>query len=786
MLTRCRAVAFVLVVGVCTSASALGIRTHALVNREAAIGSARFDQHLRAALGLSEGPSTRLRHGAVLREVVQWLEDGGEREDDYVRFVHHFHDPLRPLDGAGLGIGPVRFNSSLKWMHEPTQEWGWPAARRLYYAALIETEPLKREALWAVLFRALGQIMHLVVDASVPEHTRNDIHPVGALKLGNSYENWVGRQHEGSTAQEAQFVARYLGAPIGFAEELLESGGTDGEPAELLPVARLVDADRYTGTNPGVTVGADSRSAVAVGLAEIANANFFSEDTLRDQYPSPSDAGLIAVNLTTPVGKVRRYFSRPAGQGLLPVNPLKAECASDAIHLRGVPVGRAPYPCVDPLVWNQVAMQMLPRAVGYARGVLDYFFRGSVRVHGVIVDNPVPGVDIPGRTGIWIDIENTSRERMEGVFEVYARLQRGTAHEERFPSATVNGGAPVAIEPGAIRRLRLAPIPGHATGSQLLVFRGRLGSEEDAVAGQVFAVPYIHAVQQFYNGAISRTCTSTSSSTNDVPLNAWLFCSWQPSTHWARGSLITNLRQDDVADSSAPAIDRVRAFWTGPVSGPARLTIDGVEHADGVWRRIGNEMNPSAFLVTDTIPRRDSRLMLGVSVRGHTSEFTTQLATFKDVLQTSAEKRVLRVSSQEKWFVYGIRRTRVRLNLDTRRHETLAIGGYPSPTPLTLTGMHSSIPFLAHQSVNVTSLQADQWVIDPFEVVPMSPDADYTTPWEAIPLDAPFPAAPALHWSAELRPRPLDEMTEQFWQTFVSDQAPPSDLLLLKGDEARP
>ena len=73
-------------------------------------------------------------------------------------------------------------------MHDRAQLWSWPSARVRYYQALTEADPVIREALWADLFRALGQVMHLVVDASVPEHTRNDMHPFGAVKLGNSYE----------------------------------------------------------------------------------------------------------------------------------------------------------------------------------------------------------------------------------------------------------------------------------------------------------------------------------------------------------------------------------------------------------------------------------------------------------------------------------------------------------------------------------------------------------------------------------------------------------------------
>jgi hypothetical protein len=116
----------------------------------------------------------------------------------------------------------------------------------------------------------------------------------------------------------------------------------------------------------------------------------------------------------------------------------------------------------------------------------------------------------------------------------------------------------------------------------------------------------------------------------------------------------------------------------------------------------------------------------------------------------------------------------------------VAIGGYPSPTPLTVTGLHWQVPFFAHEGVQVTSVQADHTVIDPFEVVPMSTAADYTSPWQAIPLDVPFPKAPAVDWSAELRPRPLDAMMEQFWQAFVASEDPPSELLLLKGHEADP
>ena len=280
-------------------------------------------------------------------------------------------------------------------------------------------------------------------------------------------------------------MARFLSAPIGFGPDILQLLAPSSEHIAKVPVARLIDADRYDGSNPGVTANpGDSRASVSVGIAEIANANFYSENTFRGGYPSPTDQGLIRVNLDTPLGRVRRYLSRPAGLGLLPANPLRAECASDAYG--GAPT---PYPCMDGVVWNQVAAHMLPRAVGYASGVLDYFFRGALSVTGVAW----------APSGITLRVRNDGAEEMEGTFEVFARHQPGSAAERRtrlacwktgnrFCSARARkGGSTLPIPPDIV-----------ASAAHVLVFKGRLGLEEEAVVSQVFTVPYAEVRQTSY------------------------------------------------------------------------------------------------------------------------------------------------------------------------------------------------------------------------------------------------------------------------------------------------
>ena len=552
------------------SVSALNTSTHRLVNRRAVQTSIAFEAHLRGGLGFSRGLTTVLRHGSTRLTVQDWIEEGGEREDDRLRFLRHFHDPLQPLETAGLDLGIGRYPSSVRWMQDPNQggistggRWSWHDARRLYYDALTEPDPVHREVLWADLFRALGQIMHLVADASVPEHSRNDIHPLGGLTRLASYEYWVSGQHQ-TPALEAEFIASYLSAPIGFLSDIFDVP-LEGESVAKVPVARLIDADLYDGSDPGGTVDAsDPRAPVSAGLAEIANANFFSEDTLGGQYPFPTDQGLIPVNLDTPSGRVRRYLTRPPGQGLLPANPLRAECAADAYFQLGLVVQPPPYPCMDGVVWNQVAAHMLPRAVGYARGVLDYFFRGSLRVDTLYTQ--------AGNT--FIRIQNLAEEEMEGVFEVHARPMANTSHESREKVGLVNGGAVTTVSPNATVTLPVTLLSAETpTASQFLVFRGRLGLEQDGVAAQVFEVRHVLITQTAHTAVMSESCDALSRF-----YQMGSYCAWRAISHDVQGDLLT--------DATVPVLARVSAAWEfAGGSKSAQIELDDVPIPAGVWQR---------------------------------------------------------------------------------------------------------------------------------------------------------------------------------------------------------
>jgi hypothetical protein len=128
--------------------------------------------------------------------------------------------------------------------------------------------------------------------------------------------------------------------------------------------------------------------------------------------------------------------------------------------------------------YDAMADILLPRAVGYAAGFLNTFFRG--RLDGKLLPPEIGGflprlriINPPspdGRPG----------EQMSGTFEAYYDAADGT----RVPVGRWDGQA---LAPGATREVTLAERPPDAAppaepGRYLLVFRGQLGSELDALA----------------------------------------------------------------------------------------------------------------------------------------------------------------------------------------------------------------------------------------------------------------------------------------------------------------
>jgi hypothetical protein len=278
-------------VAIVAPARAYDIAAHATITRRA-LPQSRLAEILKS-LGFEKGLSHEFFNRGLPESVVEAIAQGAMSEDEPdTRVVNHFHNPLVPkwVDAGFSAFGIQPGQSSVVWQQNPRQEpgwggssgtWSWPRARKLYFDALTSRDELERNNAFVGLFRSLGQVMHLVQDASVPAHTRNDAHLVKSV-LGvdffdpDRYERWV------DTLKPSE-LGSYLNRPaIRPSERVFSRIGTAprvNRAAAPSPVSGLIDTAQYDGSNPDVTATpADGRPAV--GLAEFSNANFFSNDTL--------------------------------------------------------------------------------------------------------------------------------------------------------------------------------------------------------------------------------------------------------------------------------------------------------------------------------------------------------------------------------------------------------------------------------------------------------------------------------------------------------------------------
>ena len=463
------AVLALLVQVVAGSVEAYEVDTHAQMSLRA-VDFSQLSKLLIDDLDLRDG----LKQVLSGKRVEDWIAEGSKREDDYYspdilfRFRRHFHDPLQPWEQAGLRKDKAVEMSSVIWGQSASQAWGWPNVRDYYYEGLIAESQPRRDEMLARTFRGLGHLMHLVQDAASPAHTRNDRH------VAYNYETFIDtlRQEEPST------LSGFLGSPISP-----DRSWTQYPPNGLapLPIARLIDTDRYVGNNPALT------TERLMGMAEYTNANFFSEDRTFPRYDDPSNSypyptgssvepRLLPIRLPHGEDVKRWYWIKTAdgdeGYRLATVGMLRYYLVKYALD----PTRRKDAPALDEMVYRDYAAKLIPRAVGSSAALLDYFFRGQF-------DLWVTQVQM-GEGGLYRKIRMRNRtpgEAMRGSLALYYDTVAG---ERVFLTYW-----PVDLAPDGEADLGFLPTPvpnqpSAQAGRYLAVFGGELGVEPRAVAAR--------------------------------------------------------------------------------------------------------------------------------------------------------------------------------------------------------------------------------------------------------------------------------------------------------------
>ncbi len=339
--------------------------THEALNENIANISG-INSYLIYQLGFSDGLKTTFNS----KWAIRWIMDGGKTEDEpfYTRSFNHFHNPLLPWDSAGYG---GTFKSAILWAQDQGTfgslfggNYSWKAVRDYYYLGLTSTTKEDREKNLADTFRGLGQLMHLVEDMSVPAHTRNDGH------LLYNYEKWVLKPMNVD-------IANIGSTPY---------GGT------IQNISNLFDVDRYNGNNPEITLPCNSNNLI--GLSEYTNANFFSEDTINTStftYPRWVDTTKVVEDYRSSDGQIRKreYYRRAYCSGTADEKNYRLAAGDFLDYYRetnpDLSSGLSKIPVLDEKVYSDYASLLLPRAVGYSAGLLNYFFRGNMDIEKELI-----------------------------------------------------------------------------------------------------------------------------------------------------------------------------------------------------------------------------------------------------------------------------------------------------------------------------------------------------------------------------------------------------------------
>jgi hypothetical protein len=364
--------------------------------------------------------SGMMQYGAV-REDTSISIFGGKIPVSGRRFDNHFHNPLRTWQFAGLDdwvflVMPVDGDSSLLWAQNsgenrqedyPGGDNSWLRTREHYYNALVtesaaDGSNFQRSLRFIDMFYGLGHMMHLLEDKSVPEHVRNDAHTSDSHNGALALEYWAD-----NNSGDGHAIDTFALSPIFPTIDLNDQFFTGGDLAQI---ASLWDTDHYL-------YGVVPTTSTDWGLSEYTNSNFFSEDTIftaeedgfsvpmRHQFPYPRisstnltellNDNLTPQDTTAEDGQVdRRLYVSKITHGetvnrFLASTYLEPELRFlSSINLPAYQNAYRKSFYRDERCHRDCAARLIPRAVGYAATLLDYFFRGRIEIALPFSDNP--------------------------------------------------------------------------------------------------------------------------------------------------------------------------------------------------------------------------------------------------------------------------------------------------------------------------------------------------------------------------------------------------------------
>ncbi len=452
------------------AASAYEIQTHGNLS-EAAYDQSGLnkDAQLLQNFGLKSSDTFLNSQGPAPRTIKELIQDGARFEDDSPRPANHFFDPVHnkalTVGGATLGM------KSPDWALEDVgiignQASSYRDARQYLYDALTSLAQTDRDKNFGLTFQTLGQVIHHIQDMAQPQHVRNDDHcDRWYCALAGMYNPSLYEKYTDQNRNNLPYT---------------------GYNSVMFPTARQFWTGGMNGNGQG--------------MADFTNRNFVSSGTnftgalaaivKNPNYPSPdgtgailttrqiTDADLLGANqplngeidfIGTPVVDSYRGGASGANFRTSSYSLFDADLSI---------IGANKIFTLNRFNFDAAHQLLIPRAVAYSAGLIDYFFRGKI---DFVPDTVNAGSHI---------IKNLGPEAMTGTFTLYYDAVDGKRYPVAGDTLTETWAGRTIAANGQLDNLSFTPPTNSApknAGEYMLVFKGDMG-EEKALNGTLGAV----------------------------------------------------------------------------------------------------------------------------------------------------------------------------------------------------------------------------------------------------------------------------------------------------------
>jgi len=485
---------------------------------ERAIINSSFNSYLVNTLGITEGVEKKFKGISLFssnKSVMEWMKKGSTDEDDPpCRASNHFHNPRLPWDQSYNTDAPEYISfwchnvpptwplfSNITWATGLTQksqttpdtrdrqDMGWENARTYFHQALTSNTEAGREDKFIKTFNAVGQVMHLLEDMAVPAHVRNDFqsHLVFmGIKLDAKFTDWWANPFEYYVKNHPTLITAADPAGPTFTNPRL----TD-----------FWDTTDTAGDSPGA------------GLAEIVNRGYLSDqtipgnnDVISDPYynvhmfPLPQLVTGISesIDYLPNAKEPTRYLSRqvcPSCDGRIDHFVAYSLFTSEAERKAQTPNPKLRLYYLDDNVHKTYAGELLLLAVGYSAALLDYFFRGTInltpvadgvtfRTVKVTAQNNTPGEAMgTGEAKLVIRYKPLAETDLGGGKYLLSYATEGTSPSDYSYKVSKSLSVNLTDPQELTFDFSDNPLPYNFDDITMqLVFKGKLGNEEGAVA----------------------------------------------------------------------------------------------------------------------------------------------------------------------------------------------------------------------------------------------------------------------------------------------------------------